>query len=487
MTIKRTHWARLALVGFITVAAFVGRLGVSATARSQDSQVLLREDFEGEFRGDTFCREGKCEVPIGWSVWFIPRKEGQDAPGINFQPNFEQWRGTAYSGGASQRIWVNNATFNGGLYRIVTGIQPGAQLRLSAWVRVRSTNDDSPISTRPSRDIRVRIGLDPLGGEGSASPLSGQVVQSPEKSTTDEWVQLTVEAQARSSTVILYTYATMRDPVRNNEVFWDDVVLESLAPPTPTPEPAQSAASAEQAVPTPTPTPEPLTADVTYTVKAGDTLSGIAFAYEVTVDDLLRNNPGVRPETLQIGQVLIIKRAAVQPTPTPQPAESQPVSAAPQQIDPFATPTVGQICVQAFLDDDGNGRRDEGEDLVPNILFVLSAQGQPISQYTTMGVEEPYCFESLPNGTYVVAATALDLYNVTTPLDDTIAVAGARAYFSVGLRRKQDGFQNVRRPLTVSSAPTVNWSVVLSIGGGAILFIGAVGAGAFVLLRRRRL
>ncbi|MCS6772901.1 MAG: LysM peptidoglycan-binding domain-containing protein [Thermoflexales bacterium] len=465
-------------------ALLVGNLNRSSTfAHAQTSQVILREDFEGEFKADSLCREGKCEVPAGWSVWFIPRKE-EDPPGVNFQPSFEQWRDKPYSGNACQRVWVSKATFNGGLYRVVTGIQPGAQLRLSAWVRVRSTNDDSPISTRPSRDIRVRIGLDPLGGEGSASPLSGQVVQSPEKSTTDEWVQLTVEAQARASTVIIYTYATMRDPVRHNEVFWDEIVLESVTPPTPTPEPTATAANTEPVLPAPTPTPAPLRADVTYTVKAGDTLSGIALEYNVTVEDLLRNNPGVRPEALQIGQVLVVKRAELQPTPTPEPAQS---AAAPTQLDPFATPTTGQICVQAFLDDDGNGRREEGEDLVPNIIFVLSSNGRRIAEYTTAGVEEPYCFENLANGTYVVSATALDLYNVTTPLDDTIAVAGARAYFSVGLRRKQDGFQNVGRAAAADLSPPVNWSAVLSIGGGTLLFIGALGVGAFVLLRQRRL
>lgn len=41
-----------------------------------------------------------------------------------------------------------------------------------------------------------------------------------------------------------------------------------------------------------------------YTVKEGDTLSGIAQKYQISVDDIYRNNPDLKGELLQIGQVL---------------------------------------------------------------------------------------------------------------------------------------------------------------------------------------
>ncbi len=66
----------------------------------------------------------------------------------------------------------------------------------------------------------------------------------------------------------------------------------------------------------PTPTPR------TYTVREGDTFGSIAAKFGVTVDDLIKANPGVDPNALPIGQVLVIPVKPVgsetpQPTPTP--------------------------------------------------------------------------------------------------------------------------------------------------------------------------
>jgi LysM repeat protein len=66
----------------------------------------------------------------------------------------------------------------------------------------------------------------------------------------------------------------------------------------------------------PTPTP------FTYTVVAGDTLSGIATRFNVRLDDLVAANPGVSPAALQVGTVLKIPVGGNTPgelTPTPVP------------------------------------------------------------------------------------------------------------------------------------------------------------------------
>jgi murein DD-endopeptidase MepM/ murein hydrolase activator NlpD len=71
-----------------------------------------------------------------------------------------------------------------------------------------------------------------------------------------------------------------------------------------------------------TPTPVPSPTPRTYTVRAGDTFGSIAAKFGVTVDDLIRANPGVDPNALPIGTVLVIPVGPAgsetpQPTPTP--------------------------------------------------------------------------------------------------------------------------------------------------------------------------
>ncbi len=67
---------------------------------------------------------------------------------------------------------------------------------------------------------------------------------------------------------------------------------------TPTPNPTPTATPVAR--PTPTPTP------FVYTVQAGDTLSGIAGRFGLTVDELVQANRLVDPDSLQIGQQITI-------------------------------------------------------------------------------------------------------------------------------------------------------------------------------------
>jgi LysM repeat protein len=71
-----------------------------------------------------------------------------------------------------------------------------------------------------------------------------------------------------------------------------------------------------------TPSPVPTATPMTYTVKQGDTWGAIVARFGVNSTDLQKANPGVDPNVLQIGQVLVIppKSAGtetIQPSPTP--------------------------------------------------------------------------------------------------------------------------------------------------------------------------
>ena len=69
-------------------------------------------------------------------------------------------------------------------------------------------------------------------------------------------------------------------------------VAEAIIPPTPT----------GPAPPTPTATPTP----IVYIVQSGDTLSHISVKYDVTIEALVTRNGIDRPESLRVGQKLVI-------------------------------------------------------------------------------------------------------------------------------------------------------------------------------------
>lgn len=96
-------------------------------------------------------------------------------------------------------------------------------------------------------------------------------------------------------------------------------------PPTPTPttpaQPTHTPTPTGTPTPTPTitPTPTPLPPRA-HQVQPGETLSTIAAFYDTTVEAILALNPGITPELLQVGQVLLIPPAT--PTPGPPPGET---------------------------------------------------------------------------------------------------------------------------------------------------------------------
>lgn len=80
-----------------------------------------------------------------------------------------------------------------------------------------------------------------------------------------------------------------------------------ISTPVPTPEPTPTPAPTEAPTAEPTPTPEPAEA-FEYTIVAGDTLLDIAISFDVTLDEVLDLNPGLDPDTLQIGQIILVPR-----------------------------------------------------------------------------------------------------------------------------------------------------------------------------------
>jgi len=106
-----------------------------------------------------------------------------------------------------------------------------------------------------------------------------------------------------------------------------EVLGVTLPPPTPT----RLIATVLTPTPRPTFTPAPTPTPIVYVVKSGDTLLSIALEYGTTVAAIQQANGILNPQSLQVGQELVIPlgpggvEAAKQllPTPTPLPAKVQ--------------------------------------------------------------------------------------------------------------------------------------------------------------------
>jgi LysM repeat protein len=100
----------------------------------------------------------------------------------------------------------------------------------------------------------------------------------------------------------------------------------TLVPPTPSPTPIVTVTD----TPAPTFTPAPSPTPIVYVIQSGDTLLGIALKFGVSVAALQQTNGIINPQSLQIGQELIIpvlseEEGGVQallPTPTPLPVKT---------------------------------------------------------------------------------------------------------------------------------------------------------------------
>ena len=109
--------------------------------------------------------------------------------------------------------------------------------------------------------------------------------------------------------------------------------------------PYMTATQAAPQLPTPNlvapETPLPTSTPFTYSVKSGDTISGIALQFGVSIDDLLAINPDVNASAMSIGTVLNIPSSPDNPSgeATPKPA---PLTV--EQIECYPTSNKGMWC-----------------------------------------------------------------------------------------------------------------------------------------------
>ena len=182
---------------------------------------------------------------------------------------------------------------------------------------------------------------------------------------------------------------------------------------TPSPLSLDQVPTAIPAGPVTTPETSPVpSAAAGYTVQSGDTLSGIAFALGVSLEDLLSANNLTEDSIINPGQVLTIPQGE-QPTQvvsTPSPTPVTPTPSTPTPL-PTATPTppgpvqvrIQELLAPGDLEREGvvlinRGRTvnlegwtlgPAGSDLVYVFPRLTLAQGVPVTLYTIVGSDSP--------------------------------------------------------------------------------------------------
>jgi LysM repeat protein len=523
---KRVMWSVLAvLVLLVTASTWVGAAPLQQTV---GQQLLTNPGFEGincpaegwcegNWTRDTYNGVPYNEIfsPEGWVTFW---SEGANVelegdlygrPECQVIPNAPPFIGPparVRSGNYAVKHFSMYHSMDAGLYQVVTGLSPGATIQAAAYAHAWACGEstDDALTCADQFATKLMVGIDPTGG---TNPWSANIVWTAGYSY-DTYRQIgPVQAQVGpSGTVTVFLRQVAKWPLKHNDVYWDDASLVYTTPPAtatstaPPPPPTDTPGPPPTPMPTSTPRPD---GAIVHRVQSGDTLFGIALQYGVDVDQILRLNAGSIGANNMIwtGQDLVIAvpdtgPTAVPPTTTPEGGATPEPTAA-----PVGEATNGSVCVVAFNDRNGDTfRQPESEELLPNAVFSLGDAEGLVGQYTTDGLNEPYCFTGLEAGTYQVSMEPPTGYEASGPSTMGIGLSGATEMnVALGaMRGDTAGGEEVEVTLTVTPGESGEeaqvegdsfWSTavrwVARVGGVALLLLAVVIAAVFFLSRRR--
>jgi hypothetical protein len=268
-----------------------------------------------------------------------------------------------HSGGQSQHVGVFYTPWHAGVMQTLSA-PAGSRIRLTAWGRVRASQEQYPVPSDPSVDARLRVGIDPNGDGLWYQNVTWSGAINPH----DVWQAVSVEATVGGAgKVTVYLSANFRGYSRTHlDVWWDDASLEVLVPPTPTPAPRPTSPPVTN-TPLPTPTPEPT-----------------ATPTEVPTD-----------------------------TPTPEPTATP-------------TPAVGSVCVVAYDDANLNGMQDGVEGTISGVTITLFDGQQIIGTQVSNALAGQVCFDDLGPGAYQVFQSVPSSRQLTTADNVPVELQGGQ-------------------------------------------------------------
>ncbi len=483
----KLHKWTMGLVALLMLVGLWGAQPLPLQALQGGPNLLTNPGFEAPYNGG---------VANGWAPWHEDSGEKCSTkpsdwdfvclPSWSDEGDYSNL-GLKHGGSASQHVGAQFITWHGGVFQTVS-VPPGSRVRFTVFGYGRASNEQPPAASMGSNWVpRMRVGIDP---EGKGLWYDGGIVWSGEVNTADSWVAFSVEATAGASgKVSVYVDNKFRtvQPVAHMDVWWDDATLSVVGGSAAT---ATSAPQATTIPPTvgPPPTPRPTAtprADgaVVYVVQSGDTLGGIAYQYNVTIDQIKSLNNIGADNMIVVGQELVISgKAVVAPTatsqpvvqPTPQPpagttpqAPAGTTPQAPAGTTPQApvgttpqAPAAGGLCLVAFNDRNADTyRQGDSEELIPGVVFAVSSSAGIVATYTSNGFDEPYCVPNLQNGNYRVSAQPPTGYNLSGPGDLAFIFTGNQLDIGFGVKRADGAAPAQQTPGAqpqVTATPTGN-------------------------------
>lgn len=186
--------------------------------------LLFNGGFENEFH--KYQNKSALIVADGWTPWFVPQQRPPDPAWKNRRPEWKRATPNVdaariRSGGSSQQYFSFWGTHIGGIYQRVM-VPRNARLSFSTWGHSWSSEENWPRPSVNPTNMRMRIGIDPLGG---MDPFASSIVWSAEQNAIDEFQQFSVEANAQGGRVTAFIYSAPIEPRKHNDVYWDGAEL----------------------------------------------------------------------------------------------------------------------------------------------------------------------------------------------------------------------------------------------------------------------
>lgn len=429
------------------------------------------------FEGGTYVADsvGNMRVPNDWEAFQLGSST------MHYEA--EQHPSHVHSGTWSARYFTAWQNHNAGLRQKVTGLTPGATYRLTGNVFLWST--DTPVVDTPSTSFMTAyLGADPTGGK---DPASANVKWTSYREM-DRFLALSVDVVPAGTEMWIFLRSKTEWPVDRNDAFWDSISLVQVAGSTavaPTTAPGQPTTSAGTPVPGVRSTPDSQ-GRIIHTVVSGDTLSGIAYLYGVTMDQIRQLN-GMSNDIVLLGTQLIISNGTVVPTAAPPTTTTEaPADAA--TPEPTATVAAqaalpGKLCVISFVDENGNGFREPDEKGAASVSFSLSEGAQMLTSKTTDAAGS-LCFDALEPATYTISWAGAE-YQPTTDQSWTANLTeGVTLNHEFGMQSVlAAGDEETNDKTPRDGLP--GWVIALIGSLGAVLLLAGLGAGGYFLLMKR--